>query len=199
MKTDCQKEMAFYMHEYLNGDLSKEKVDKLREHLKQCQDCRRHFQELKQSIMFVRSISNMKAPDHFTEKVLSRLPKEKGTMKLQRWFHHHPFLTAVAVFFLFMMGSFIALWEQDQQFSFTKQPNLIVKGNTVIVPKGKTVNGDLVVRNGDIRIEGQVDGDVTVINGEKYMASAGKVTGDIEEIHQMFEWLWFQMKEVVAH
>ncbi|MEJ9210371.1 anti-sigma factor [Bacillus smithii] len=199
MNADCQKEITRYMHEYLDGELPKEQVVKLREHLQQCQGCHQHFQELKQSIMFVRGLSNsVKAPEHFTENVLSLLPKEKRTIKLQRWFHLHPFLTACAIFFVFMMGSFVALWEQDQQFSFTKQPNLVVKGNTVIVPKGKTVKGDLVVRNGDIRIEGEVDGDVTVINGEKYMASAGKVTGNIQEIHQMFEWLWFHMKELVA-
>ena len=44
-------------------------------------------------------------------------------------------------------------------------------------------------------IEGEVNGNVTVINGEKYMASAGKVTGDIEEVNEIFEWVWFRVKE----
>ena len=51
----------------------------------------------------------------------------------------------------------------------------------MIIPEGEVVKGDVTVRNGKLIIEGEVDGNVTVINGEKYMASAGKVTGDIEE------------------
>ena len=45
----------------------------------------------------------------------------------------------------------------------------------------------------DILVEGAVEGDITVING-KYMASSAVVTGQIEEIDQAFEWLWFKMK-----
>lgn len=54
------------------------------------------------------------------------------------------------------------------------------------------------MRNGDIRIEGEVQGDVTVINGEKYMASAGNVTGEIEEIDEAFGWMWFKLKKAVV-
>ncbi|MGX1825436.1 anti-sigma-W factor RsiW, partial [Heyndrickxia sporothermodurans] len=88
----------------------------------------------------------------------------------------------------------LSMWNNNQEFSFTKKPNLQVENHTVIVPKGETVKGDLLVKNGDLRIEGKVDGSVTVINGEKYMASAGRVTGDIKEINEMFDWLWFQIK-----
>jgi hypothetical protein len=56
------------------------------------------------------------------------------------------------------------------------------------------VQGDLVVRNGNTRIEGKVNGSVTVINGSNYLASAGEVTGEIRELDQMFEWLWYKMK-----
>ena len=51
-----------------------------------------------------------------------------------------------------------------------------------------------MVRNGDIRIEGTVEGNVTVVNGDKYLASAGEVTGEIEEINEIFSWLWYQIK-----
>jgi cytoskeletal protein CcmA (bactofilin family) len=70
----------------------------------------------------------------------------------------------------------------------------------VVVPQGKVVEGDVVVKNGNLRVEGEVNGNVTVINGtvingEKYLASAGQVTGEIEEINQVFEWIWFTMKD----
>jgi anti-sigma factor RsiW len=94
-----------------------------------------------------------------------------------------------------MMGSLLSTWNLDQEFSVSKQKNLIVNNNTVIVPKGETVKGDVVVRNGKLKIEGEIQGNVTVINGEKYMASAGHVTGQIEEVNQAFDWIWYQIKK----
>ena len=70
----------------------------------------------------------------------------------------------------------------------------MIDGQTVVVPEGIVVEGDLIVRNGDLRVEGEIIGDVTVINGERYMAGAGTITGDIEEIDQAFEWLWYNIK-----
>jgi hypothetical protein len=49
------------------------------------------------------------------------------------------------------------------------------------------------VKNGDILVEGSVDGNITVINGQ-YMASTANVTGQIDEINQAFEWLWYKIK-----
>ncbi len=127
---------------------------------------------------------------------MAQLPKEKKQVGAKRWFKQHPLLTAASLFLLLMTGSIFASFNEDQRFAVTKQPNLIVDGERVIVPAGKTVEGDVVVQNGDIFIKGQVNGNVTVINGEKYMAAAGKVTGQIEEIDQAFEWLWYKIKDI---
>ena len=59
----------------------------------------------------------------------------------------------------------------------------------------RSVKGDVIVRNGKLEIEGEVQGDVTVINGEKYLASAGHVTGQIEEVNEVFDWIWYHMKK----
>jgi len=67
----------------------------------------------------------------------------------------------------------------------------------VIVPEGEVIEGDLVVKNGNLRIEGQVDGNVTVIRGTKYMASTAVVTGNSEEIDEVFDWLWYKIKKTV--
>ena len=84
----------------------------------------------------------------------------------------------------------------DQNFSVSKQPNLVVEGQTVIVPEGEVVKGDIVVKNGDLLVEGEVDGNVTIINGQ-YMASSAVVSGNIEEIDEAFEWLWYTIKNSV--
>jgi anti-sigma factor RsiW len=137
----------------------------------------------------------------FTQAIMDRLPKEKKTVGVNRWLKGHPLLAAASLFVLLMTGSLFSSWSADSDFSVSKQPNLVVENNTVTVPEGETVEGDVTVKGGTINIEGKVEGNVTVINGE-YMASAGQVTGEVEEINEAFEWIWYQMKslskEVVA-
>ncbi|MGN1387429.1 MAG: zf-HC2 domain-containing protein [Bacillus sp. (in: firmicutes)] len=191
----CSDEMIVYMHEYLDEEISKEHEDMLRNHLRDCNDCKTYFHELKRAIALVQSTSHIVAPDDFTSRVMAALPKEKRKVGIQRWFKKHPFFTAASLFTVLMGGALVSSWQGDQQLSFSSQPQLQVEQDTVIVPEGTVVTGDIVVRNGNIRIEGEVDGDVTVINGEKLMASAGNVTGDIQEVDQIFEWIWFKMKE----
>lgn len=187
-------EIIDFMHAYLDEGINKEDEDILREHLRGCKDCRVHFHELKKTVALVQSTSRISAPSDFTQGVMARLPKEKKKIGAERWLKNHPFLTAASLFLVLMAGTMFGTYNQDQNFSVSKQPNLIVENETVIVPAGETIKGDIVVENGDIRIEGDVKGDVTVINGHKYLASAGSVTGDIEEIDQIFEWLWFKIK-----
>lgn len=183
------------MHEYLDEEISVDHERELKEHLLHCKDCLQHFHELEKSIALVKSIAHIPAPEDFTMKVMSKLPKEKKKVGMQRWFRHHPLLTAASLFIVLMVGSLFSTWNTDQDLSVSKQPNLIVRNDTVIVPEGEVVKGDVVVRNGSLRIEGEIDGNVTVINGEKYMASAGQVTGEITEINAIFDWIWYHMKK----
>lgn len=190
------------MHDYLDEEIEPEQEATLMEHLKSCGDCRKHFHELEKSIALVKSISHVQVPDDFTQKVMMNLPREKKKVSMGRWFSRHPVLTAASVFIIFMSASFFSMWNGEDNFSVTKNPKLVIENNTAIVPEGETIEGDIVVKNGNIRIEGKIDGDVTVINGEivngeKYMASVGQVTGDIEEINEVFEWLWYQMKKII--
>ncbi len=161
----CPEEIIEYMHDYLDGDLTRENEQVLKQHLQKCEECQHHFHELKKAIAFVQSTSHISAPANFTDKVMSSLPREKKKIGAQRWLRHHPLLTAAALFIFFMTGSFLTSWNDDEDFSFTKNGNLVVQDHTVIVPEGKVIKGDLTVRNGDLKVEGKVAGDVTVING----------------------------------
>jgi len=188
------------MHDFLDGDLPEEQEHELREHLKVCSECEQHFKELKKTIAFVQGTSNIKAPADFTVNVMANLPKQKRSLKINHWFKKHPLLSAASLFLILMAGSIVLSWNQENQFSYSNQPNLIVENDTVIIPEGEVVKGDIVVRNGKIQVEGEVQGNVTVINGEvingeKYLASAGKVTGEISEVNEIFEWIWYHMKE----
>ncbi|MEH7377166.1 anti-sigma factor [Neobacillus drentensis] len=190
----CPEQIIELMHEYLDEEITPDQERILREHLQNCKECEAIFNELNKTIAFVKSVSYMQVPDDFTANVLSRLPKEKRKIWMQRWLKNHPMLAAASLFLILMMGSVFSTWNQEREFSVSKQKNLVVKNNTVIVPKGETVKGDVIVRNGTLEIEGEVQGDVTVINGEKYLASAGHVTGQIEEVNEVFDWIWYHIK-----
>ena len=183
------------MHDYLDEEIERENELLLREHIQGCKECETIFNELKKTIAFVESTSNIKAPSNFTANVMARLPKEKKKVGFQRWLKRHPLVAAASLFLILMMGSLLSTWSQDREFSVTKQKNLIVKNDTVIVPKGEIVKGDVIVRNGKLNIEGEIQGNVTVINGKEYLASAGHVTGQIQEVNEVFDWIWYQMKK----
>lgn len=195
---NCSQNYVELMHKYLDEEASFEEEKQLREHLPKCPKCQLHFQELKKAIAFVQSTAHVHAPVDFTKNVMAMLPKEKQTVTYKRWFTTHPMLVAAAVFVLLMSGSIFSNWTNDNQLLVSKQSNLQIQDHTVIVPEGVVVEGDVIVRNGDLKIEGEVRGDAVVINGDKYLASAGHVTGEIEEIDEMFGWIWYNTKELFA-
>ncbi|BAQ09106.1 anti-sigma-w factor rsiw [Bacillus sp. OxB-1] len=193
----CPEYVVEYMHAYLDGDISREEERLLREHLDTCPECKEIMNGLSESIAFLGSATQIQAPEGFVEGVMARLPKEKSQAGFNRWLRRHPLFSAAALFFILMSATLFSSYGNDQHFSVTKQPNLIVEGETVIVPEGEVIEGDLVVKNGNLRIEGQVDGNVTVIRGTKYMASTAVVTGNSEEIDEVFEWLWYKIKKTL--
>lgn len=192
----CPDYVIEYMHAYLDGDISREEERRLREHLDACSECKEIMNGLSESLAFLGSATQIQAPEGFVEGVMARLPKEKSQAGFNRWLRRHPLFAAAAMFFILMSATLFSSYGNDQQFSVTKQPNLIVQGETVIVPEGEVIEGDIVVKNGNLRIEGQVDGNVTVIRGSKYMASTAVVTGKSEEIDEVFDWLWYKIKKI---
>ncbi|WP_066059162.1 anti-sigma factor family protein [Robertmurraya korlensis] len=191
----CPDNIVLYMHEYLDEEIDEHDEQLLKKHLQTCPKCQNYFHELEKAIALVQSTSHIQAPSNFTENVMARLPKERKRVGVNRWFRHHPLLTAASLFIILMTGSLLSTWNKDHEFSVTKQPDLVVHNNTVIVPEGKVIKGDITVRNGDLQVEGKVEGDVTVINGENYMASAGNVTGEIKVVNEVFDWIWYHIKK----
>ncbi|MFC3041752.1 zf-HC2 domain-containing protein [Virgibacillus xinjiangensis] len=199
----CHGEAVKLMHQYLDGDMTTEEETALRSHLEGCETCQEHFHELKKTITLIKSTESVEVPEDFTRGVMDRLPQEKKRVRYRRWFKAHPVVTAAAIFFFLMTGSLFSSWNQDTELIVSKEENLNIEGNTVIVPEGVTVEGDLLVKNGDLLIEGAVNGDITLINGEVVgstiegdglMASAGEVNGEIETIDRTFEWIWYKIK-----
>ncbi|ELK46930.1 anti-sigma factor [Halobacillus sp. ACCC02827] len=206
----CNKEAVLLMHQYLDGELNKEDERRLRDHLQGCEACQHHFHELKKTTTLIQNSTPVSAPPRFTANVMANLPKEKKRKGYLRKLQQHPILTAAAVFFLLMFSGIFTAWNQDQQVTVSKQENLEIRDQTVIVPEGVTVDGDLVVRNGDLQIDGKINGDVTIINGDILEGNPkGKVdsgldsnnlraySGELTEVNQVYEWVWYHTKETV--
>lgn len=197
----CNNEKAKLLHNYLDESLTLLERKELESHLLHCDKCETHLNELRKTVAIIQSASHIKAPAGFTENVMKQLPKQKRTIKWKNWMRRHPFLLTAAVFTLVFILSLSSIWSEGNK-------ELVVKGDghfivdeergVVVIPEGEKVSGDLIVRNGDIEIAGEVEGNVTVINGEKYLASAGQVTGEIQEINQFFSWLWYHVKSFFA-
>ncbi|WLR48375.1 zf-HC2 domain-containing protein [Halobacillus litoralis] len=206
---NCKREAIELMHKYLDGELNKEEERRLRDHLQGCQSCQHHFHELKRTTTLIKNTTPVSAPPRFTANVMANLPKEKKRKNYIRKFQRHPLLTAAAVFFILMFGGIFTEWNQDQQVTVSKQENLEIRDHTVIVPEGVTVEGDLVVRNGDLRIDGKVDGDITLINGDILNTPSGQggkndeldrnnlraYSGELTEVNQVYEWVWYHTKK----
>ena len=137
-------------------------------------------------------------PDYFTEKVMQRIATQNTKQSIAlNWFKKHPFGTAAALFIVLMAGYIFSLWEQVPfRAEVQGSGQITYEGDqTVVVPKGEVIKGNLVVQNGKVKIEGQVDGNVILINSDSLLASAGHVTGDIEEVNQIMDWIWYHIKQ----
>ena len=51
----CPQKYVDYMHEYLDGDISRDHEHKLKKHLQACEPCKHHMHELSDTIAFVKS------------------------------------------------------------------------------------------------------------------------------------------------
>ncbi|MBN6187540.1 anti-sigma factor [Aneurinibacillus sp. BA2021] len=196
----CQDHVRL-MHRYLDQEATKEEEMRLRAHIATCQDCKKHLQELKKTIAFVQSLSHTKAPEGFTERVMASLPKKKKKVSFFERVKRHPLLVAASLFVVLMAGSFMSFWTEGQErfeFSAPQSQNVRVdeEHHMIIVPTGRTVEGDIVVRNGDIRVDGEVKGNVVAIDGKVYAASTAHITGEVQEIHEAVEWVWYNLKKV---
>ena len=190
------------IHEYLDGDLDDPELLELDAHIRACPQCRRHLAELERSEALVKhSFSTVYAPDDLTDRIMHALPHVKKRLTWQRWVKRHPAFTAAALFAIVMFTSLLTVWNQGKELIVKGNDlsNVVIQGDTVYVPKGQMVKGNITVENGKIDVQGQVQGNVTVIDGKIVMASTAVISGQVDEINQAFSWLWFKMNEWMDH
>ncbi|GIP55851.1 MULTISPECIES: zf-HC2 domain-containing protein [Paenibacillus] len=197
---DC-KQASSLMHDYLDEDLTHGQAVELKVHLKDCSACNERFKELEQTEMMLfatikhRSIT---APDELVDRIMSKIPNQRKQQAWIGWIRKHPALTAAAMFLLVMLFSAVSLWESDDQLvvKTADLDQVIINGNTVTVPKGSTIAGNLTVENGKAEIYGDVQGNLTVIDGSYYQASTAHIAGEIKSIDQALDWIWYRITDM---
>lgn len=196
---DCKGALR-WIHDYLDGNLDRAESLELKEHLIACPDCKQRFKQMERTEAMIRSMPRISAPDGLTSRIMASLPESRKTNRWIEWIKRHPAISVASVFLLVMLSSFLTLWNQDTDF-VVKGKNLdqvVIKGNTVYVPAGHTIVGDLMVKNGNIQIEGDVEGSVVVVDGSYQLASTATISGQIKEIDQALGWLWFKLNEAFS-
>lgn len=195
------KESLNRMHQYFDEDLDARQILEFRRHLLTCPSCNRHFQQLEQTEVWIKSsFSPISAPERLTSHIMNILPPEKKKAVWERWLKRHPAVSIASLFLLVMFGSFFSLWNQDKELVVkgSDLSQVVINGHTVIVPKGRTVDGNLTVENGKIELEGDVNGNVIVVDGTLALASTAHVAGEIKMIDQVLSWLWFKANGIFS-
>lgn len=194
------KEALPLIHEYLDGDLQGSDSQRLKEHLISCQACHALFRQLEKTDAMVRMLPPVRVSDTLTAQIMSGLPPVKKRNSWMVFIRRHPAVSVAVVFATVMFGSFMSMWNDDTNL-MVKGSNLqdvVIEGDTVTVPQGHTVKGDLVVQRGKLKVEGDVTGNLTVIDGSLNLASTAHISGHVTQVNEALSWVWYKLGEYVG-
>lgn len=202
---DCKTSRSL-MHDYLDGDLSEDEQHELRQHLSVCSACYEHFRELDRTVTALQADRFVEAPFDFTQKLRQQLPA-KQNKKVVSWakqLRRHPFIVAASIFLILMSASFVSAWNEPTEFTMTTDPDnldsIVIDPETqsIRVPEGQVVEGDLIVRGGKVEVRGEVTGNVVAVDGEVVLASTANIYGKKEEVDQVLDWIWFETRRLAG-
>lgn len=194
---ECSKALPV-MHDFLDGDLSTDLALELKKHLIACSACHHRFRELEQAgALLQHGLPQVPVPQGLTAKIMQGLPPESRKNGFALWIRRHPAASVAAIFVMVMFASYVSLWNEDTELMVkgSALSQVVIQDDKVIVPAGHTVEGDLLVENGVVEVEGEVRGNVVVIDGSVALASTAKVAGDVMMVDQALEWVWFKMNQ----
>ncbi|MEC2343868.1 MULTISPECIES: zf-HC2 domain-containing protein [Paenibacillus] len=193
------KHASSMMHDYLDGELSRDQAERLKQHLDECPDCLKEFRELERTEMMlfatIKQHSNISAPDELVNRIISQIPSQPKQQAWIKWIKRHPALTAAAMFLLVMLFSAVSIWDSDDQLVVKGAglDQVIIQGDTVTVPSDAVIAGNLTIENGKAEIYGEVQGNLTVIDGSYYQASTAHISGEVKQIDQALDWIWYRI------
>ncbi|WP_308636553.1 anti-sigma factor family protein [Paenibacillus silvisoli] len=194
------------MHDYLDDDLPHDDVAELKLHIDGCESCRARLEQLERTEALTHKLMDSpiamtpQQSAQLTDRIMSSLPVKRRRTGFASWIRRHPAVSVAAVFALVMFSSFLAMWQQDSDLTVrgADLAEVVIEGDTVTVPEGAHVQGDLTVENGKANVLGEVEGDVTVISGSLYQASTAHISGEVKQIDQALDWFWYKVTHSIS-
>ncbi len=197
----CQEAIP-KIHEYLDGDLQGGALVELNEHIALCPDCSSRLAQLEKADALMHYLPKGKVPGDLTERIMKVIPAipQKKQRPWQMWVKRHPAVSVASVFVIVMMSSFLSLWYQDAELSVQGADidKVVIEGDLVLVPEGQTLEGDLLVENGKVQVDGKVNGNITVIDGSVSLASTAYISGKVTKVNQALDWIWYKINEIFS-
>ncbi|MBW7455791.1 zf-HC2 domain-containing protein [Paenibacillus sepulcri] len=195
-----------WMHDYLDDELPREDVLQLKNHLLSCPACRARFEQLERTEALTHKLIDFRPQAEETQaddlklRIMSALPVKRNRPSWAGWLRNHPAIAVAAVFALVMFSSTLAMWEENTDLTVrgTDLSHVVINGDTVTVPAGAHVNGNLIIENGKANVLGEVNGDVTVIEGSLYQASTAHISGKVKTIDQALDWFWYKVSHSIS-
>jgi anti-sigma factor RsiW len=192
------KEALPLIHEYLDGELERDRSAQLRLHLTDCTACTSRFRAYERTEALVRVLEKPEPPKDFTASIMAALPPVRSNRSWSRWLRRHPAAATAAAFLIIMVSSFLSLWNQGTQLAVRGDDldGIVVEEGRVIIPSDATMEGDLVVENGTVQVDGDLRGNLVVIEGHVALASTAHISGQITQVDQAMDWIWFKISEL---
>ncbi|GGE02236.1 zf-HC2 domain-containing protein [Paenibacillus nasutitermitis] len=196
-----------WMHDYLDDELPREDILQLKQHLLSCPDCKARFEQLERTEALTHKLMDYSPPieasqsAELNQRIMSALPPVKRTRSNWiKWVRSHPAVAVAAVFALVMFSSALAMWEKNTDLTVRGSDlnQVVIEGDTVTIPAGAHVNGSITIENGKANVLGEVNGDVTVIEGSLYQASTAHISGKVKTIDQALNWFWYKVSHSIS-
>ncbi|MFF2483876.1 zf-HC2 domain-containing protein [Paenibacillus sp. NPDC058071] len=200
-----------WIHDYLDGELPREEAEQLKAHLESCPACLDRYEQMeKTEALLFDTLEHRRIPGYglteaakLTERIMAQLPEEKLPQQRKgalRFLYRYPGLAVAAVFVLVMLGSAMSMWEKDTKLIVSGEDlqQVVIEGNTVTIPEGVHFKGNLIVENGRAEVRGEVEGNVTVIDGSLNLASTGHIAGQSRTIDQALDWFWYKVTQTFS-
>ncbi|MGP4074028.1 hypothetical protein ACTWQB_16050 [Piscibacillus sp. B03] len=188
------------LHRLLIHELSHDEENCLKKHLMECKECQGHYQELKKVDQQLSELQEVEAPKNLKQNILNQLPKDSKVKKVSKTVKEHPLISAAVVFFVMLFTSTMSSFHSNQQLSLSKHEGVITEGDRVIIPEGQVIEGDFIVRNAEVVLEGKIKGNLTLVNSQIIETGAHydyrvanwthHVEGKVVEIDQYFAWMY---------
>lgn len=196
------KETTKCIHDHLDGTLTAEEAKRMKAHLDACPGCAGLLRQMEKAEAMVRVLGQVACPQDVKDKIMRSLPPERRRDEWKRWLKRHPAILVATVLIILMASSVFSAWNSNSTLVVKGKGSdldaeLIIIGKRVIVPAETQVNGDLIVENGDLQIEGKVFGNVTIVDGT-LQASTANISGKVTRVNQAIDWIWYKVGEWFA-